>query len=70
MRLREQVLSGIAQIVVPILVVPRMVAGLDAQVGLLVGIYVAEYFLWQLHHDAVDDAYRQGRRDAELGPES
>jgi hypothetical protein len=70
MRLHEQILVGLVQLVLPILVVPHLVSGVETQIGLLIAVYAAEFMLWHMHNDAVEDAYRRGRRDgAEAGAE-
>ncbi|HTA98688.1 MAG TPA: hypothetical protein VK730_13730 [Solirubrobacteraceae bacterium] len=70
MRLHQQILVGLVQLVLPILAVPHIVSGVEAQATLLVVVYVAEFMLWELHNKAVNEAYRRGHRDgAEAGAE-
>lgn len=62
MRLHEQILAGLAQLLLPILVVPQLVSGLEAEMGLLTAVYMAEFLLWEMHRNAANEAYQQGRR--------
>ncbi|HEV3094975.1 MAG TPA: hypothetical protein VGY30_10730 [Solirubrobacteraceae bacterium] len=42
---------------------PRLVHGIEAQAALLTATYLAEFMLWQLHGQAVNEAYRRGQLD-------